>query len=158
MKMFNKKKNKKQKITHLSGSPKEQAKQLFELLKDRSLDIDSLKLLLPNNVEVIKEFISCLQTDMKSNQAAYERVITIFEESIHNLNEIIKDGKITDSEKERCHEELLNLHKLMIEFHNEHEKRLYDFWKDISKYVFLLLGIIIIIASGGRINKLPTKS
>ena len=150
---MNKKKN--YQVSHLSGSPKEQAKQLLNILKDRSLDIESLKLLLPANVEVIKEFIVCLQSDLTANQAAYERVIGIFEGSIQTLREIIKDGNIDEEEKKRVLDVILSLHQQMICLQSEHEKNILGFWKDVVKWIFSILGIIIVVTTG--IKGLPSK-
>ena len=150
---MNKKKN--HQVSHLSGSPKEQAKQLLDILKDRSLDIESLKVLLPANVEVIKEFIVCLQSDLTANQAAYDRVIGIFEGSIQTLREIIKDGNIDEEEKKRVLDVILSLHQQMICLQSEHEKNILGFWKDVVKWIFSILGIIIVVTTG--IKGLPSK-
>ena len=148
-------KNKYHHVSHLSGSPKEQAKQLFDILKDRSLDIESLNVLLPANVEVIKEFIVCLQSDLTANQAAYDRVIGIFEGSIQTLREIIKDGNIDEEEKKRVLDVILSLHQQMICLQSEHEKNILGFWKDVVKWIFSILGIIIVVTTG--IKGLPSK-
>lgn len=145
--MNKKNKNKNHQVSHLSGSPKEQAKQLLDILKDRSLDIESLNVLLPANVEVIKEFIACLQSDIAANQASYDRVIGIFEGSIQTLREIIKDGNIDIEEKKRVLEVIMSLHQQLIDLHKEHERNFYAFWKDICKYLFAILGIIVMLTS-----------
>ena len=143
-------KNKNHQVSHLSGSPKEQAKQLLDILKDRSLDIESLKVLLPANVEVIKEFIICLQSDLAANRASYDRVIGIFEGSIQTLREIIKDGNIDKEEKKRVEEEVLRLHQQMIDLHREHEKNILGFWKDVVKWIISIIGIIIVVTTGRK--------
>ncbi|MCR5180563.1 MAG: hypothetical protein K6C30_05045 [Bacteroidaceae bacterium] len=139
-----------------SGTPKEQAHQLLELLKDKHLDIDALKTLLPANVEVIREFITCMKEDMAANAASYNRVIGILESSLKNLEDIIKDGEVSEEEKKRCHEEIVRIHQHVCDIQLAHEKNLLDFWAHISKYVFLLLAVIVVIASGGKV-KLPKK-
>ena len=148
-------KNKNHQVSRLSGSPKEQAKQLLDILKDRSLDIESLKVLLPANVEVIKEFIVCLQSDLAANQAAYNRVIGIFEGSIQTLHEIIKDGNIDEEEMKRVLEEIQNLHQQIIDLHKEHEKNILGFWKDVVKWIFSIIGIIIVVTTGRK--GIPSK-
>jgi len=150
---MNKKKN--HQVSRLSGSPKEQAKQLLDILKDRSLDIESLKVLLPANVEVIKEFIVCLQSDLAANQAAYNRVIGIFEGSIQTLHEIIKDGNIDEEEMKHVLEEIQNLHQQIIDLHKEHEKNILGFWKDVVKWIFSIIGIIIVVTTGRK--GIPSK-
>jgi len=149
------KNNKENKITSLNGTPKEQAAQLLEILKDRHLDLEMLKELLPANVDIIKEFITCLKSDLNANQAAYGKMMSIFESTIQNLNNIIKDGKISEEEKKICLDEIYRLHQLMVDAHNKHEENQKDFWKRIMGYVTFIIGIIIILA-GGK-GKIPNK-
>lgn len=144
-----KRKNKKN-ITPLNGTPKEQATQLLELLKDRHLDLETLKELLPANVDIIKEFITCLKSDLNANQAAYGKMMSIFESTIQNLNGIIKDGKISKEEKKICLDEIYRLHQLMVDAHNKHEENQKDFWKRIMGYVTFIIGIIIVLAGKGK--------
>ena len=149
------KNNKENKITSLNGTPKEQATQLLEILKDRHLDLEMLKELLPANVDIIKEFITCLKSDLNANQAAYGKMMSIFESTIQNLNGIIKDGKISEEEKKICLDEIYRLHQLMVDAQNKHEENQKDFWKRIMGYVTFIIGIIIILA-GGK-GKIPNK-
>lgn len=137
-------------ITPLNGTPKEQATQLLEILKDRHLDLETLKELLPANVDIIKEFITCLKSDLNANQAAYGKMMSIFESTIQNLNGIIKDGKISKEEKEICLDEIYRLHQLMVDAHNKHEENQKDFWKRIMGYVTFIIGIIIVLAGKGK--------
>lgn len=150
------KRKKDNKIVPLNGTPKEQAAQLLELLKDRHLDLEMLKELLPANVDIIKEFITCLQSDLNANQAAYGKMMGIFESTIQNLNGIIKDGKISEEEKKICLDEIYRLHQLMVEAQNKHEENQKDFWKRIMGYVTFIIGLIIILA-GGK-GKIPNKA
>lgn len=154
--MSKKNNNKPFNITQLSGTPKMQALQLLEILKDKTLDIDSLKVLLPANVDVMKEFISCMRVDIEANQQAYGRVVGILEVSLSNLQEIIKDGKIDSNERMRCFDEISKIHQLICDLQKEHDKNLKDFWKTISGYIFALLAITVVVTSGGKI-KPPTK-
>lgn len=144
-----KRKNKKN-IIPLNGTPKEQATQLLEILKDRHLDLETLKELLPANVDIIKEFITCLKSDLNANQAAYGKMMNIFESTIQNLNGIIKDGKISKEEKKICLDEIYRLHQLMVDAHNKHEENQKDFWKRIMGYVTFIIGIIIVLAGKGK--------
>lgn len=144
-----KRKNKKD-FTPLNGTPKEQAAQLLENLKDRHLDLEKLKELLPANVDIIKEFITCLKSDLNANQAAYGKMMSIFESTIQNLNGIIKDGKISKEEKKICLDEIYRLHQLMVDAHNKHEENQKDFWKRIMGYVTFIIGIIIVLAGKGK--------
>lgn len=139
-------------VTHLSGTPKEQASQLLKIMKDSKLDVEQLRELLPNNIEVIKEFITCMKSDIDANQKAYARIIDLFEVSIKNLNEIIKDGKINDDEKKNCREEIVNIYKLMRDFHLEHERNLFGFWKEIAMGIFGLSAFIAYLTGRGKNN------
>lgn len=144
------KNNKENRITSLNGTPKEQAAKLLEILKDRNLDLEMLKELLPANVDIIKEFITCLKSDLNANQAAYGKMMSIFESTIQNLNGIIKDGKISKEEKKICLDEIYRLHQLMVDAHNKHEENQKDFWKRIMGYVTFIIGIIIVLAGKGK--------
>ena len=149
--------NKKQTVVphKLEGTPKEQAKQLMELLKDRTLSIEALKELMPMNMKVIEEFMSCMKTELEANRTTYGKVIDSINASLDVLRGKIGDGKIDEKEKEKMYEELYRLHTLMGDIHDKHEARVFDIakmWTKIIGILTILIAILLGNKGGGNGN------
>ena len=138
--------------TELKGSPKEQAMQLFELLKDRTISIEALKEILPMDVKVIEEFTSCMKSELEANRKAYDKVIDSFNASLDVLRDTIKDGNIDADEREKVRNEIERLHQMLVDIHDKHEARVFDFLKWIASIVGLMVISIIYLVSGKSNN------
>lgn len=142
--------NKKQTVVphKLEGTPKEQAKQLMELLKDRTLSIEALKELMPMNMKVIEEFISCMKTELEANRTTYGKVIDSINASLDVLRGILKDGKIDEKERDKVLKEIDHLHEVMVEIHDKHEERVFDLAKWFAGMVAFIVLIITYLGGG----------
>ncbi len=141
----------------LKGSPKEQAAQLFELLKDRTLSIEALKEILPMDVKVIEEFTSCMKSELEANRKAYDKVIDSFNASLDVLRDAIKDGKLDADEREKIRDEIDRLHQMLIDIHDKHEARVFDFVKWMTGLVTLII-LVITYLTGKKQNGIENKA
>ena len=132
----------------LKGSPKEQAQQLFELLKDRTLSIEALKEILPMDVKVIEEFTSCMKSELEANRKEYDKVIDSFNVSLDVLRNAIKDGKLDADEREKIRDEIYRLHQMMADIHDKHEARRFDLLKWITAILGFIMLVITVLGSG----------
>ncbi len=149
--MFKKNKNlKKVENIHLSGSPKDQASQLLDIIKERQLGLDELNAIFPKNIEVIKEFTSCMKSEMAANQTAFVETKQFLEKSLDIIDGIIKDGKIDDEERKICIQEIRDINQNMIDLQKEHERNHYAFWKDMSTKILAFLAFIAVLVAGGK--------
>lgn len=137
----------------------QKAKYLFNTLKKKKLTLKEIKDKFPlDDVLFLKEFTEIIKNENDKNSEIDKNTLLFFNRQIELLIEIIKDGKITEKEKEQIISIIQDINDKIHEEKKQKEDNSHKFKKFVvgcGTALCAALAFIIVIFSGER--KSPTK-
>ena len=137
---------------------RQKAKELFNTIKKQKLTPKEIKEKFPFDVEFIKEFTEIIQSENDNNGEMHKNTLLFFNNQIQLLLEIIKDGKITEREKEQIISIIQDINNKIHESEKQKEENSHKFKKFVTTCgtgLLALFGVIVIIVFGPK--KPPIK-
>ena len=85
----------------LNGSTKEQATQLFELIKDQKISAKELDNLVPTYFDFFKEFGSVLKEYIKNEFEAFKMTTSVYETIIKTIEKELTRKELTEQQRKQ---------------------------------------------------------
>ena len=97
--MKKKKENKQIEIKPLTGTDKEKAYQLFNLIKEQEIPVNVLETIVPIAVDFVKEFASCIKLQIEYERERDKKYLDIMDRLSRCLSDRLSDNTILESER-----------------------------------------------------------
>ena len=125
----------------LNGSTKEQATQLFELIKDQKISAQELDNLVPTYFDFFKEFGSVIKEYIKSESEAFKMTTSLYETIIKTIEKELTRKELTDQQRKQIIDVIYKLSNDIRDIATNKQNK--DFYTKIS------FGVIILTIIGG---------
>jgi hypothetical protein len=136
----------------LEGSDKEKAYQLWELLKERSLDKEQLEKLIPMTNSFITEFANCIRTQIESEEKNHKIYMESMGRLADQLSSIVADGQISPEERLAVINLISKISDDIKEVQKDRNEKDFKF-KTFLLSILALFAMIIVILAGGQNKK-----
>lgn len=136
----------------LTGNIKQQASQLFEILKERELSIEQLEKLTPNLKEFFSQFNNLLREEISSNKECNINTIKTLQAALEGLIQQIH-SQTTKEEKTELLMVIIEIQKSIKDIEINRENNSNGFKKLIAFLGSFLMLVVIILTAGKVGNK-----
>ena len=124
----------------LIGSYKEQADQLWEILKNKELSSEALQAILPNATEFFKELFLCIKNESDSDKEILKSVIDVFKQNSSDLIEGLTKKELNIEEKKIISDRISEINKCLCDVAKNHSTN------SVLKTMFLT-GALVVLSS-----------
>ncbi len=145
--MKKKKENKQIEIKPLTGTDKEKAYQLFNLIKEQEIPVNVLETIVPISVDFVKEFASCIKLQIEYERERDKKYLDIMDRLSRCLSDRLSDNTISESERieiiksiSLCSHDMSEYNKEKIRSENGFKKFLAACAAGVASVVIIVLG------------------
>ena len=124
----------------LNGSYKEQANQLWEILKNKELSSEALQTIMPNAIEFFKELFLCIKNESDSDKEISKLVIDVYKQNLSDLIEGLTKKELNIEEKKLIADRISEINKYLCDVAKSHST------SSVFKTMFLT-GAIVVLSS-----------
>lgn len=140
----------------LKGTVEEQAKQLWETLREKHIDAEELKELVPMAGDFFRALADVLQREIESETSAYKDFHTSIQMIVEVCKAALADGNVSKEERLRILELLDKLSERMFQAqldHNKHKRKFKQFLVGCGTFVAAAIVILTGKQDNGKILK-----
>ena len=134
----------------LSGNFKQQAEQLFDLIKDRQLTPEQLDKILPTAKEFFQNFNDVLKSEIAAGKECNINTVKVLQASLEKLIEQL-GTQATKEEKEQILKVILEIQNSIKEIELNRQNKS-NWFKSLLAILGALVMIIIVILTAGKVN------
>lgn len=142
--------------TKLTGTTSEQARQLYELLKQREMPVEALEHIVPLSSDFIKEFCSVIKEQIAAEAEGHKYALGIISQVMNKLASIIENKEITDEERKDILDCISQLGEQLRNIQNAKQNGDTIFKSVLAVCVTFLIGILLILI--GRKSPMQTNN
>jgi ribosomal protein S15P/S13E len=146
--------NFKKKNFTLKGTPKEQAYQLVDAVKNHKVSVRKLKEIVPVTKEFVQGLVDCLKKEIDNEHTENKVVLETIIKNIENLQSHLRDQAIDKEERQSIRDLINQQLQMLSDIHNKNSERR----NSVLLSILALIGTIFMAWKGHNRGNFPSSN